>query len=170
MVKIPAFETDETDVTFDMEMKASDPALESSENSDNKNLKVDGNVNLAVELFAFLCKEFKLDPLEDGIIISHKEGSDRGIASALIAKFVARLKSLIKLDDINSESFLHGCRGRVKGITKIGICEDFTLRRGVFCVIRNYGNYSEPPFAKSLLRSFPLLLCSSFAHVWLLAI
>jgi N-acetylmuramoyl-L-alanine amidase CwlA len=35
----------------------------------------------AVELFAFLCKEYKLDPLADGVIISHKEGHARGIAS-----------------------------------------------------------------------------------------
>lgn len=35
----------------------------------------------AVELFAFLCKEYKLNPLADGVIISHKEGHDRGIAS-----------------------------------------------------------------------------------------
>ena len=36
----------------------------------------------AVQLFAHLCKEFNLDPLADGVIISHKEGSKRGIASA----------------------------------------------------------------------------------------
>lgn len=35
----------------------------------------------AVELFAYLCKEFNLDPLADGVIISHKEGHKRGIAS-----------------------------------------------------------------------------------------
>jgi len=35
----------------------------------------------AVELFAFLCKEFQLDPLKDGVIISHREGHTRGIAS-----------------------------------------------------------------------------------------
>lgn len=35
----------------------------------------------AVELFAFLCEEYNLDPLADGVIISHKEGHDRGIAS-----------------------------------------------------------------------------------------
>jgi hypothetical protein len=34
-----------------------------------------------VELFAELCKEFKLDPLKDGVIISHSEGHKRGIAS-----------------------------------------------------------------------------------------
>lgn len=35
----------------------------------------------AVELFAMLCKKFGLDPLADGVVISHKEGHDRGIAS-----------------------------------------------------------------------------------------
>lgn len=37
--------------------------------------------NAAVELFAARCKEFGLDPLADGVIISHKEGYKRGIAS-----------------------------------------------------------------------------------------
>lgn len=35
----------------------------------------------AVELFAMLCKKYSLNPLADGVIISHKEGSSRGIAS-----------------------------------------------------------------------------------------
>ena len=35
----------------------------------------------AVELFAMLCQKFSLDPLADGVIISHKEGHSRGIAS-----------------------------------------------------------------------------------------
>lgn len=35
----------------------------------------------AVELFAFLCKKYSLNPLADGVIISHKEGHDRGLAS-----------------------------------------------------------------------------------------
>lgn len=37
--------------------------------------------NAAVELFAMLCKQFNLDPLADGVIISHREGATRGIAS-----------------------------------------------------------------------------------------
>lgn len=37
--------------------------------------------DVAVELFAFLCQEYGLNPLEDGVIISHKEGHDRGVAS-----------------------------------------------------------------------------------------
>lgn len=35
----------------------------------------------AVELFAFLCVRYGLDPLASGVIISHKEGHDRGVAS-----------------------------------------------------------------------------------------
>lgn len=35
----------------------------------------------AVQLFAMLCKRFGLDPLDDGVVISHKEGCARGIAS-----------------------------------------------------------------------------------------
>lgn len=38
--------------------------------------------NAAVKLFAVLCKEYNLDPLASGVIISHSEGSRRGVASA----------------------------------------------------------------------------------------
>ena len=37
--------------------------------------------NSAVELFAYLCKMYGLNPLADGVIVSHKEGCARGIAS-----------------------------------------------------------------------------------------
>ena len=37
--------------------------------------------NSAVELFAYLCEKYDLNPLSDGVIVSHKEGHDRGIAS-----------------------------------------------------------------------------------------
>ena len=35
----------------------------------------------AVELFAYLCKKYDLDPLKDGVIISHSGGYKRGVAS-----------------------------------------------------------------------------------------
>lgn len=38
-------------------------------------------LNAAVELFACLCKQYGLNPLGDGVIVSHKEGHDRGMAS-----------------------------------------------------------------------------------------
>lgn len=43
---------------------------------------VRGTYAAAVELFAQLCAQFDLDPLADGVIISHAEGAARGIASA----------------------------------------------------------------------------------------
>lgn len=35
----------------------------------------------AVELFAMLCKQYGLNPVADGVIVSHREGHSRGIAS-----------------------------------------------------------------------------------------
>ena len=43
---------------------------------------VRGTYAAAVELFAQLCTQFDLDPLADGVIISHSEGRMRGVASA----------------------------------------------------------------------------------------
>lgn len=43
--------------------------------------QVEGTYKTAVELFAYLCKQYKLDPLKDGVIISHAEGHKRGVAS-----------------------------------------------------------------------------------------
>ena len=43
---------------------------------------VRGTYAAAVELFAQLCERYALDPLEDGVIISHAEGAARGVASA----------------------------------------------------------------------------------------
>lgn len=43
---------------------------------------VRGTYAAAVELFAQLCTLYALDPLADGVIISHAEGAARGIASA----------------------------------------------------------------------------------------
>ena len=35
----------------------------------------------AVELTAYLCKQYALDPLDDGVVICHQEGYRRGVAS-----------------------------------------------------------------------------------------
>lgn len=39
------------------------------------------NYKHAVEYFALRCQQFGLDPMKDGVIISHKEGHARGLAS-----------------------------------------------------------------------------------------
>lgn len=51
-------------------------------NPDATEAHVRGTYAAAVELFADLCNQFDLNPLEDGVIISHAEGAARGIASA----------------------------------------------------------------------------------------
>lgn len=43
---------------------------------------IKGTYAAAVELFAQLCAQFDLNPLADGVIISHSEGRMRGVASA----------------------------------------------------------------------------------------
>ena len=35
----------------------------------------------AVELFAILCRMYELDPMGEGVVLSHKEGHARGIAT-----------------------------------------------------------------------------------------
>ena len=54
-----------------------------TETGDGENTKahVLATYKYAVELFAHLCRQFHLDPLADGVVISHSEGCKRGIAS-----------------------------------------------------------------------------------------
>lgn len=40
-----------------------------------------GTYKASVELFAYLCKKYNLNPLRNGVIVSHSEGRKRGIAS-----------------------------------------------------------------------------------------
>ncbi len=50
-------------------------------NGENTKAHVLAIYKYAVELFAFLCEQFRLDPMADGVVISHSEGCRRGIAS-----------------------------------------------------------------------------------------
>ena len=43
--------------------------------------QIAGTYHTAVELFAELCKQYELDPAQDGVIIGHAEGHRRGVAS-----------------------------------------------------------------------------------------
>jgi N-acetyl-anhydromuramyl-L-alanine amidase AmpD len=51
--------------------------------SDNAKAKavVERTYKSAVELFAYLCKKYDLNPLAEGVIISHSEGYAKGLAS-----------------------------------------------------------------------------------------
>ena len=50
-------------------------------NGENTKNHVLATYRYAVELFAYLCQQFGLDPMADGVIISHSEGCKRSIAS-----------------------------------------------------------------------------------------
>lgn len=50
-------------------------------NGKNTRSHVMATYKYAVELFAYLCKLYNLNPLADGVIISHSQGHSRGIAS-----------------------------------------------------------------------------------------
>ena len=50
-------------------------------NGENTKAHVLATYKYAVELFAHLCQQYHLDPLADGVVISHSEGCKRGIAS-----------------------------------------------------------------------------------------
>lgn len=77
----------------------------------------------AVELFAFLCREYGLNPLGDGVIVSHKEGCARGIAS-------------------NHGDPEHLWRGLGMGYTMDGFRNDvYTALNGAFKFIESAVNY-----------------------------
>lgn len=43
--------------------------------------QIAGTYHAAVELFAALCRQYGLDPAQDGVVIGHAEGHRRGVAS-----------------------------------------------------------------------------------------
>ena len=51
----------------------------SNKNKAKNSLKI--TYNSAVEVFAYLCEKYDLDPLQSGVIISHAEGYKKGVAS-----------------------------------------------------------------------------------------
>lgn len=50
-------------------------------NPSNTKAAVLRTYHAAVDLFAYLCCKFNLNPLKDGVILSHREGHQRGIAT-----------------------------------------------------------------------------------------
>ena len=50
-------------------------------NIERAKVMVDRTYNSAVELFAYLCNKYGLNPLADGVIISHSEGYKRGVST-----------------------------------------------------------------------------------------
>jgi len=107
----------------------------------------------AVELFAYLCNMFSLDPLADGVILSHSEGHKRGIASNhgdvehLWRKFGLTMAQFRK--DIKT---VMGS-GNVKGLTSIMGDSLATVEQ-----MEAYIKAKNPKVPQSVLDMIPLYL------------
>ena len=94
-------------------------------NGENTKNHVLAAYKYAVELFAFLCHQFGLDPMADGVVISHSEGCRRGVASNhgdvehLWSKFgltMAQFRKDIKaaMEGSTAEDFLTAIMGKAQ--------------------------------------------------------
>ena len=113
----------------------------------------------AVELFAFLCNMFSLDPLADGVILSHSEGHKRGIASnhgdvehlwrkfgLSMTQFRQDIKELCVKDDTNGLTSIMG--------TAVATVEQ----------MENYIRAKNPNVAQSVIDMIPLYLIEGEAE------
>ncbi len=114
----------------------------------------------AVELFAHLCKQFHLDPLADGVVISHSEGCRRGIASNhgdvehLWSKFgltMAQFRKDIKvaMEGSTAEDSLTAIMGKA-----VATAEQ----------MQSYLKKKNPSVAQSVLEMIPLYLSEGEAE------
>lgn len=103
-------------------------------NGANTKAHVIGTYKAAVELFAYLCKMYNLNPLGDGVIVSHKEGSARGIASnhgdpehiwnkfgLTMNQFRKDIKSAMKGDDYVVNKIKMQINGVIKEVDAINV-------------------------------------------------
>lgn len=113
----------------------------------------------AVELFAFLCNMFSLDPLADGVILSHSEGHKRGIASnhgdvehlwrkfgLSMTQFRQDIKELCVKDDTNGLTSIMG--------TAVATVEQ----------MENYIRAKNPNVPQSVIEMIPLYLIEGEAE------
>ena len=111
----------------------------------------------AVELFAMLCKKYSLNPLEDGVVISHKEGHSRGIASnhGDPEHLWTQLGVGYTMDGFRKavKAAMGGASSGTGGYTKIMGDSAATAEQ-----MRNYIKGKNPTVAQSVLDMVPLYL------------
>lgn len=91
--------------------------------------------NAAVELFAYLCNQYNLDPLADGVIISHNEGSKRGVASGHVDP-----EHIWDKFGLTMDQFRKDVKSKMSGTTTPGTGSSITLYRvqtGAFSIKEN---------------------------------
>lgn len=121
----------------------------------------------AVELFAYLCRMYGLDPLADGVVISHSEGYKRGIASnhgdvehiwkrfgLSMGQFREDIRAAMDGSETGSGSGGDGGSGDgVSGLTGIMGKAAATAEQ-----MREYVKRKNPDVAQSVLDMVPLYL------------
>ncbi|MCM1561333.1 MAG: N-acetylmuramoyl-L-alanine amidase [Butyrivibrio sp.] len=120
----------------------------------------------AVELFAYLCVQYGLDPLADGVVISHSEGYKRGIASnhgdvehlwskfgLSMAQFRRDIKAAMEAGDDTNASSGGQPYTEIMGKAAAGIGQMVAYLKG-----------KNPPVAQSVLDMLPLYLSEGEAE------
>ena len=133
-----------------------------TETGDGENTKahVCAAYQYAVELFAHLCRQYNLDPLADGVVISHSEGCKRGIASNhgdvehLWSKFGLTMEQFRKdiksaMDGGTAEDSLTAIMGKA-----VATAEQ----------MKSYLKKKNPSVAQSVLDMIPLYLSEGEAE------
>ena len=117
----------------------------------------------AVELFAMLCKKYSLNPLEDGVVISHKEGHRRGIASnhGDPEHLWTQLGAGYPMDGFRKavKAAMGGASSGTGRYTKIMGDSAATAEQ-----MRNYIKGKNPAVAQSVLDTVPLYLSEGKAE------
>ena len=133
-----------------------------AETGDGENTKnhVLATYKYAVELFAYLCQQFGLDPMADGVIISHSEGCKRGIASNhgdvehLWSKFGLSMQQFRKdikaaMEGSTAEDSLTAIMGKAQATTE---------------QMKSYLKKKNPSVPQSVLDMLPLYLSEGEAE------
>lgn len=96
----------------------------------------------AVEFFAWFCSEYGLDPLKDGVIISHSEGFKRGVASNhgdvehLWSRFGLTMNQFRK--DIKAEMTKGAAPAPTKALYRVRkSAQDAASQLGAYSVLKN---------------------------------
>ncbi len=117
----------------------------------------------AVELFAMLCKKYSLNPLADGVIISHREGHSRGIASnhGDPEHLWTQLGMGYTMDGFRKavKAAMGGASSGMDGYTKIMGKASATVEQ-----MKAYIKVKNPKVAQSILDMIPLYLSEGNAE------
>lgn len=117
----------------------------------------------AVELFAMLCEKYGLDPLEGGVVIGHREGCARGIASnhGDPEHLWAQLGLGYTMDGFRRavRAAMAGGSDRTDGYTRIMGRAEATAEQ-----MRAYLKAKNPKAAQSVLDMVPLYLSEGEAE------